>query len=385
MRHHWSLDPTITYLNHGSFGACPRRVLEAQRLLRDRIEREPVDFYARDWWDLVRDARETVAAFIDAEPEGLVFVRNATEGINTVLRSLTFEPGDELLVTDHAYRACRFALDWVAARAGARVVTVAVPLAGISSESVTEAVMAAVTSRTRFALMDHVSSETGLIMPIERIVRGLQERGVPTLVDGAHAPGMVPMELSGFRPAWYVANCHKWMCGPKSAGVLYIDEAYRDAVVPLSISHGRAMKLPEGMSRLHAEFDWPGTIDPTPWLCVPEAIEFMGEQLSGGWEAVRNRNRSIARYGRDRLCAALGIAQPAPDLMLGAMSSIPLPLGPDQGFEALHTRLRTEFQIEVPIVASPTCPQPLLRISAQLYNRHADYDRLVQALEQCLC
>lgn len=389
MRRHWALDPSVTYLNHGSFGACPRRVLEAQQRWRERVEYQPVDFFARDWGPLVREARHHLAEFLDADPDGLVFIRNATEGINAVLRGLRFAPGDEILVTDHEYRASRFVLDWVAERWGATVVEVPLPFVGATPEAVVTRLSAAVTPRTRLALVDHVTSQTGLVLPMDRVIAALRAQGVPVLVDGAHGPGQLDLIISDLAPDWYVGNLHKWVCAPRGAGFLYVAPAHRADTVPLFISHGRAMALPEGHSRLHAEFDWPGTLDPTPWLCVPEALDFVDGLMAGGWEAVQNRNHSLVRYGRDQVCAALGIDAPVPDNMLGAMASVPLPPGPAPasalGADPLHDRLRDEFQIEVPVVAWPASPQRVLRISAFLYNRHADYDRLAEALEQCLC
>ena len=191
----WALDPQVVYLNHGAFGACPRAVLEYQRTIRDRLERQPIQFFVRDLERLLDDARAELAAFLGADSEGLVFVPNATAGVNTVLRSLKFKHGDELLVTDHEYNACRNALDFVAERSGARVVVANIPFPLRSEEEVVDAVLGRVTARTRLALLDHVTSQTGLVLPIQTLVRKLAQRGVETLVDGSHAPGMVPFNL----------------------------------------------------------------------------------------------------------------------------------------------------------------------------------------------
>src|SRR5437899_8079142 len=207
----WTLDPAVAFLNHGSFGACPRTVLEAQQRLRERLERQPVRFFLRDFEPLLDDARSALAVFLGADPEGLVFVPNATTAVNAVLRSLALAPGDQLLVTHHAYNACRNALDFVAAAARAEVVVVPVPFPLASADAVVEAVLARATPRTRLALLDHVTSPTGLVLPIERVVRELAGRGVDTLVDGAHAPGMLPPDLGPPGAAYHAGHCHKWL------------------------------------------------------------------------------------------------------------------------------------------------------------------------------
>src|SRR5438445_7019259 len=234
----WTLDSAVAFLNHGSFGACPSPVLEAQQRLRERLERQPARFFVRDLEPLLADARSALAAFLGAAPEGLVFVPNATTGVNAVLRSLAVAPGDQLLVTDHAYNACRNALDFVAAAARAEVVVVPVPFPLASADAVVEAVVARATPRTRLALLDHVTSPTGLVYPIERLVRELAGRGIDALVDGAHAPGMVPLDLRALGAAYYTGNCHKWLCAPKGAAFLHVRSDRQTGVRPVVISHG---------------------------------------------------------------------------------------------------------------------------------------------------
>src|SRR5881628_2364797 len=281
----WTLDPPVAFLNHGSFGACPRPVLEAQQRLRERLERQPVRFFVRDLEALLDDARRVLAAFLGAEPEGLVFVTNATTAVNAVLRSLALAPGDQLLVTDHAYNACRNALDFVAAAARAEVVVVPVPFPLASADAVVEAVLARATPRTRLALLDHVTSPTGLVLPIERLVRELAGRGVDTLVDGAHAPGMLPLDLGALGAAYYAGNCHKWLCAPKGAGFLHARREAQPILEPLAVSWDWPA---DAWAERHR---WAGTHDPSPHLAVAAAIDFQAEHE---WDAVRARCHVLA-------------------------------------------------------------------------------------------
>jgi isopenicillin-N epimerase len=384
---HWGLDPRIDFLNHGSFGACPRPVLERQRQLREELERQPVEFFVRRLPDLLDAAREQLASFLGAVPGSLVAVPNATTGVNTVLRSLGFGPRDELVTTDHAYNACRNALEFVAERTGARVVAVAVPFPVSSPEAAAEPILAAVTERTRLALIDHVTSPTGLILPVETLVRELDRRGVDTLVDGAHAPGMLALQLDALASAYYVGNCHKWLCAPKGAGFLYVRPDRRERIRPLVISHGANTPRP-GRSRLHDEFDWMGTDDPTAFLCVPDAIAFMASVVGGGWPEVRARNRALALEARAVLCAALGVPAPCPEAMIGSLVALPLPDGSGAApasalyADSLHEALLGRHRIEVPVIPWPAPPRRLVRASAQLYNRREQYERLGRALIQ---
>ena len=384
MRHHWTLDPAITFLNHGSFGATPRVVLERQNELRAQMEREPVRFFVRELEPLLDAARETVARFTGADPSGLAFVPNATAGVNAVLRSLDLDKFDELLVTDHEYNACRNALDYVAGVAGAKVVVVEIPFAGVTHDEIVDRVLAHVTDRTRLFLVDHVTSQTALIMPVERLVRALRERGVDTLVDGAHAPGFLPLDVTAIGAAYYAANLHKWVCAPKGAAFLHVHENRRRGIHPVSISHGTNSPRRD-RSSYHLEFDWTGTFDPTPWLCVPAALQFMERAVDGGWPEVMRRNRELALDARNLLCRTLEIDPPVPDALIGSMASVPLPDGtadaaPSLYGDPLQDALLYEDAIEVPVVPWPAPPKRLLRISAQIYNQRADYEKLAAAL-----
>ncbi|MEO6488117.1 MAG: aminotransferase class V-fold PLP-dependent enzyme, partial [Thermoanaerobaculia bacterium] len=380
MKTHWFLEPDITFLNHGSFGATPRVVLARQDELRLRMEGEPVRFMVRELEALLDEARAELAAFLGADPEGLAFVPNATAGVNAVLRSLDLDKHDELLVTNHEYNACRNALEHVASQEGARIVVVDIPFPIASPEDVVARVLERVTDRTRLFLIDHVTSQTALIMPVERLVAEMRERGIDTLIDGAHAPGMLPLDLRSVGAAWYAGNLHKWVCAPKGAAFLYTAQNRRYTVHPIATSHG-ANSTRTDRSRYLLEFDWTGTYDPTAYLSVPTAIRFIGSLVPGGWPEVMRRNHDLALRGRDILAHSLGIQPPAPDNMLGSMAALPLPDGtsasaPSLYGDPLQDLLLERFNIEVPIVPWPAPPKRLIRISAQLYNSADEYERL---------
>lgn len=384
MKEHWLLDPSITFLNHGSFGATPIAVLQKQSQWRERMEREPVRFLARELEPMIDSARAALARFIGASPDDLAFVTNATAGVNAVLRSHRFSAGDELLVTTHEYNASRNILDYVGARSGANVVVVDVPFPIASPDVVVERVLNAVNAKTRLLLIDHVTSQTGLVFPIEQLVREMHARGVEVLIDGAHGPGMLPLDLHALGVSYYTGNLHKWVNAPKGAAFLYVREDRRARIRPVAISHG-ANSTRTDRSRFHLEFDWTGTFDPTPWLCVPDAIALMQSLVVGGWPEVMRQNRAMALQARDIICAALEVDPPAPDTMLGSMAAIPLPDGdataaPSLYGDPMQDVLFDKYGIEVPVVPWPKAPRRVLRVSAQLYNTLDEYERLASAV-----
>ena len=391
--HHWSLTNEVVFLNHGSFGACPSVVLDHQMDLRRRIERQPVQFFHRDIYELIQSARSDLAAFIGAPSDDLVFVRNATEGINSVLRSYPLDAGDEILVTAHGYPACRNIVDYVASRSGAHVTVADFPFDGATTDQVISGIMNAVTQKTRLALLDHVPSPTGRVLPIEALIPILENRGIATLIDGAHGPGMLPLEMNALNPSWYVANLHKWVCAPKGAGFLYVRPDRRACLQPAILSHGYSLaeSMPE-MNAMHLSFDWPGTQDPTPWLCVPKAIDFMAGLVPGGWPEIRRRNRELCLTARRQLCDALGVTVPTEDGLIGHLAAMPLPNAevddepsPLYG-TSLQMSLLNNYGIEVPVIPWPSHPRRLIRISAALYNTPDDYIKLTSALrEMDLC
>ena len=375
---YWLLDPNIVFLNHGSFGACPIAVLQAQQQWRDRLERQPLQFLGCDIESLLDQSRQELATFVGANASDLVFVPNATTGVNAVLRSLQFQPGDQLLTTNHEYNACRNALNYVADRDRLDIVVAELPWPLAEPNQVIDAILAKITPKTRLVLVDHVTSQTGLVLPLVPLVAELRQRGIEVLVDGAHAPGMLPLSLQALGATYYTGNCHKWLCSPKGAAFLYVQADRQAHIRPLTISHGANADRPD-RSRFHLEFDWMGTDDPTAYLTVPAAMQWLATLLPGGWSALMQHNRSLAIAARQILTAALQVEPPCPDTMLGSLAVVPLPAG---DWRSLHDRLLSQYQIEVPII--PWQGGRLLRISAQIYNTLPQYDYLARSLLACL-
>ena len=400
---YWPLDPDVTQLNHGSYGACPWPVLRAQDEWRARMERNSTQFMGVELEPALEHARSRVGAFVGADPDDLAFVPNATTGVNTVLRSLepTFQQGDEILTTDHDYNACINAMRGTASRSGVEIVVARVPFPPRIADEVRDCILAAATSRTRLAVINHITSPTALVWPIDQIVAGLTERGIDTLVDGAHAPGMVPLDIDALGAAYYTGNCHKWLCGPKGSGFLHVRRDRQAGIHPLVTSHG-ANSPRRDRSPFRLEFDWLGTSDPTAYLSIPAALDFMAGLVDGGWPEVMRRNRELVLVGRRNVLEAIPQAsgEPVPDGMIGSMATVELPADLDPRptekaansddlatypIDPLHDVLITEHGIEVPVFAWPHTPadgpaRRLLRISAQLYNSIDDYERLAMAL-----
>jgi isopenicillin-N epimerase len=355
------------------------------------LEREPVRFLWREIDGRIDAARAALAAFLGAEPANLAFVTNATTAVNSVVRSLELVPGDELLTFDHAYNACRNVLEEIARRTGARVVVVRVPFPVSDPAEITAALVAGATAKTRLLLLDHVTSPTALVLPVAEIVREFEGRGIPVLVDGAHAPGMLPLRLTELGASYYTGNLHKWVCAPKGAAFLHVRPNRQAGLHPAVISHGVNTPRP-GRSQFQDEFDWQGTCDVTAWLSVPAALRFCAELLPGGWPELMRRNHSLAVAARELLCERLGLAAPCPAEMLGSMATLPLPpklQSPAREsravvarFDPLQTWLFEQRGIEVPLVVWGSPAQRWFRISAHAHNAMADYERLADALAE---
>jgi len=366
-RDEWLLDPGVAFLNHGSYGATPRAVLAEQERWRALMERHPTHFMSEELPSAVRSAAARIAAFVGARPNDLVFVENATGACNTVLRSLHLAPGDEILLTDHGYAAVRKAAEYVARRAGARVVEAAVPFPLQDAAQVVAAVSSRLSSRTRLVIFDHITSSTAVIFPVHELTALCRAAGVPVLIDGAHAPGMLSLDVPSIGADWYTGNCHKWLMAPKGSGFLWVAPQRQTDTHPLVISHGYG----QGFT---AEFDWIGTRDSSAWLSVPAAIDFH-ERLGG--TKLRERNAALAREQSSLLARAWNTERGAPDALTGSMATIRLPLREAATAEralALRRKLFDDHRIEAPVNAFAGALW--VRISAHAYNRPADYARL---------
>jgi isopenicillin-N epimerase len=376
------LDPGIVYLNHGSFGACPAPVQEAQRRHRDRVEADAVRFYVDDLWGLVDRSRRALGPIVGCDASDLVFVHNATTGVATVLHNLGLRAGDEILTTSNEYTACLNNCREAARRAGASVVAADLPWPMPGPDAAFDAVMARVTDRTRVALISLVTSATGIRLPAERLIAALKDRGVETILDAAHGPGCVAMDLDAWGPAWATGNCHKWLCSPKGAAFLFVRRDLQDGFRPLVLSND-AERLDDaagrsGRSRFNHEFDYAGTDDVTAYLSVADAAGYLGGLMAGGIDGVMAANHALCMHGRRVVCDALGIEPPVPESMLGPMATLTLPANaPDA--ESLKARLYDAWCIQIPVWGTPGGTTSV-RLSAQVYNSPDQYAYLASAL-----
>ena len=373
------LDENVTCINHGMLGACPVDVLDRQTEWRTRIERQPSAFVLRELPARLDDARQALAELIGAQPASLVLVPNVTTALSAVLRSRSFDPGDEILTTDHAYLSCRNLLDFVAQTTGARIVTARIETPVLHPDAIVEAVLDRVTARTRLAVLDHVTSPTAIVFPIATLVDRLAALGIDTLVDGAHAPGMLPLDIDAIGAAYYAGNCHKWLCSPRGAGFLHVRRDRGEGLHPPVISRGYGISS-GNRPRLHLEFDWLGTADPTPLICIPDAIGFLRKQLPGGLSALYARNRDLAIDAARALGQALPLVRLAPDAMVGSMIAFQLPdpfaFAAGDSAASLQQRLYEVYGIDVSVASLPSQRRLALRISAQIYNSIGDFRRL---------
>jgi isopenicillin-N epimerase len=371
------LRPGMAFLNHGSFGACPRPVFAVYQDWQLKLEQQPVEFLGRRINDLLATARAKLAAFLGTQADNLVYVPNATYGVNIVARSLELRPGDEVLATNHEYGACDRAWRFICRQRGATYINRPIDLPLESADAFVDQLWAGVTERTRVIFMSHITSPTALIFPIEQICQRAREAGILTVIDGAHAPGQIDLALDAIGADFYTGNCHKWMCAPKSAGFLYARPERQALLHPLIISWGWESETP-GPSPFIDYFEWRGTHDPAAYLSVPAVIDFMAAR---DWPSVRAACHELLLEASHRIAAFSGRPQFSPDTTAwwSQMRTIPLP---PCDLKVLKERLWNEYQVEVPLVGWGGAHA--IRVSIQCYNGPSDIDRLVEALKRLL-
>lgn len=390
---HWNqaraqmlLDPDVVNLNTGSFGPLPRIVFDRVTTLRRRLAEEPMDFLVRQVPPLLWQARERLASYLHGDPRRLIFTANVTASINTVAAALCLTAPGEILLTDHEYGAMHWCWERAAQRQGLSLRTFALPAMARQPEEIVDAVRAALTERTRVLFFSHVLSPTGLVLPAREIAAECRRRGVIAVVDGAHAPAMIRVDLEELRCDFYGANCHKWLLAPTGAGFLYLGAGSEDRLQPLQVSwgwHYDRNRLDErdefGSTPRLRSFEFEGTRDPCPWLAVPTAIDFQDKL---GWEPIHTRIAELMAYCRERMTQRVGLepATPAHPALHGAMLAFRLPGGIDP--MALRRDLWEKHRIEAPIIERPE--GLLIRVSTHFYNTVEEMDRLAEALSALL-
>ena len=377
------LDPAVTFLNHGSFGACPRPVFAAYQNWQLRLERQPVAFLdpLRGYSAWMREAREALATELGADPADLVGVMNATMGLNIVAQSLPLQPGDEILTTDHEYGALEKTWAYVARRTGAVIRTATVPLPLTRAEDFHAAILAAITDRTRVLFLSHITSATALVFPIEGLIAEARARGIWTVIDGAHVPGHIPLTLDALGADFYAGNCHKWLMAPKGAAFLYVRREWQAQMNPLVISHAwnpdPAAPGAFGNSTFVDALEMQGTRDPAAWLSVPDAIRF---RHAHDWADVAARCRDMAQDTAVRVARRTGLpALSSPAFCAPQMVAMPIPSCDPRAFQA---QLMAEYGIEIPVFTWQD--HHIARLSVQGYNTQSQLDLLVLALTHLL-
>jgi len=385
---HWNLSKEIVFLNHGSFGACPDDVLQYREMLLRRVEADPMEFLLEVHQPLRKELIARLESFTGAQPGSIVMVENATTGINTILRNLPVRRGDSILVTDQEYFSSANALKGLAYDLGLNLVKVEIPWP-VEEDSVLDSFERSAVPGTRFALVDHVVSASGVVLPLDRIIKLLKEKGIETIVDGAHGPGQLHLELAELGCMAYTGNCHKWMGSPRSAAILYVRPDFQPGFRPLVISHLPG-EIAYDASDYQLYFTWNGTPDPTPELAVSKSMDFMQGLLPGGWDQIRKRNRDLVLKARHIVSDVIGTDPPCPESMVGSMASVTLPGSPSflgttlHWMDPLQRELRNRYGIVVPVTRIRVGSVRLLRLSAQLYNSEDQYRYLADSLRD-LC
>ncbi len=375
------LDPDLIFLNHGSFGACPAQVMQRYQRWQMEMERNPVEFLGRRSAELLAQSRAVLARTLGADPENLVYLSNATTGVNTVARSLHLQPGDEILTSDHEYGACDNTWKFVCEHTGARYVPVEIPLP-FKAEEFAQRIWAGVTRRTRVIFLSHISSTTALTFPLTELCRRAREAGILTLIDGAHVPGHIPLNLNALGADFYTGNCHKWLCAPKGAAFLHVSPQHHSLVDAGVVSWGYSATIAghtgfdayTGSTLLERRLQWQGTRDIAAFLTVPAAIEFQSEH---GWDRIRTDCHAMAAQTLQRICAITGLPPIGEDADFGQMVAIPVP---PMDAQLLKDRLFERYRIEIPVTSHKG--MLFIRLSVQAYNTQEELDALVDAVRE---
>ena len=366
------LNQDVVFLNHGSFGACPKPVFEVYQNWQRELEYQPVEFLGRRYHDLVDTARESLAQYINADSEDIIFITNATSGVNIVARSLDLQVGDEILTTNHEYGAVDHTWQYVAQKTGASYIQHPFPLPMTTHDDFVDSFWQSVTPKTKVIAMSHITSPTALTFPVQEICRRAREAGIITVIDGAHVPGQLPLDLNAIDADFYTGNLHKWLCTPKGAAFLYARREHHDIIDPQIISWGW---IPE--ATFVSRNQWQGTNDISAWLSVPSAIEF---QEKHQWEDVRKRCHELVVSARNQVAEITGLPHIVPESWFAQLSTMPMREGCD--VLALKTRLYDEFKVEIPAIVWDE--KPYLRIAIQGYNTADDVTAFVTALRTLL-
>lgn len=373
------LDPEVVFLNHGSFGACPRPVFETYQQWQRRLERQPVQFLGRELMGLLQEARQALADYVHVEANNLVYVPNATFGVNVVARSLALGVGDEVLATNHEYGACDRAWRFLSRQRGFTYVQQPISLPVESAETIVEEFWQGVTEHTRLIFISHITSPTALRLPVEAICQRARAAGILTLIDGAHAPGQLPLDLTTLGVDFYTGNCHKWLCAPKGAGFLYAASDQQHLIEPLVVSWGWGEERPFTSGSDFLDYlQWQGTNDPAAFLSVPAAIQFQAEH---NWPAVQEECHQLARATMIEIGRLTGLLPlyPADSDLYRQMFTVPLP---PCDVDGLKGRLYDEYRVEAPVWEWNG--RPYLRVCVQGYNTQADLDTLLAALSSVI-
>lgn len=370
------LNPEVIFLNHGSFGATPKTVFDAYQKWQSRMERQPVLFLGREFDGLLRESRVALGEYLNVDADDLVYIPNATHGVNIIAHSLQLRSGDEILTTDHEYGACDFTWDFICGKTGASYIHQPISLPVQGNDQIVEQFWQGVSPNTKAVYLSHYTSPTALRLPVQQICQRAKDAGILTIVDAAHAPGQIPLDLQELGADMVFGNCHKWMLAPKGSAFLYVRRELQNFIEPLIVSWGYGLK-PEFStgSRFVDVLQWTGTKDPAAALAVPAAIKFMQDH---DWDEVRNQCHDLLRNAIERICE-LTNEPPVYPLNSGFYSQMAVAPLPRSDLPALKMRLYDECKIEVPLIQWQD--RQFIRISVQGYNSQEDVDALVNALQ----